>query len=253
MSVKKFLMIALALALLAVPMLQTAEAAPPTQDGGQPRTITVTGYGTAYGAPDVVQVGLGVDASDADILVAMNDVTDRMNAVMQALQAGGVDVKDIRTDSFNIYQDYKYGQPTADPSQTQDAQPFYRVSTTVAVTVRQTDKVPELLASAVNAGANVVNYIQFNIEDRTALESQARELAVSDARSRAEELAALMGLTVGEPLQVTEGGNINTPYYSMGGGGGGGYATSAAPPPISQGTLSVDMSVTVTFAVSSAS
>ncbi len=30
----------------------------------------------------------------------MNDVTDRMNAVMQALQAGGVDVKDIRTESF---------------------------------------------------------------------------------------------------------------------------------------------------------
>ncbi len=80
-------------------------------------------------------------------------------------------------------------------------QPFYRVSTTVAVTVRETDNVAEILAAAVNAGANMVNYIQFNIEDRTALESQARELAVSDARARAEELAALMGLTVGEPLQ----------------------------------------------------
>jgi hypothetical protein len=45
---------------------------------------------------------------------------------------------------------------------------------------------------------------------------------------------------------------MNAPYYSMGGGGGGGYSV-AAPPPISQGTLSVDMSVTVTFAVTSAS
>jgi uncharacterized protein YggE len=253
MFAKKFSIIVIALALLAVPMVQTAHAAPPSQDTGVPRTLTVTGYGTAYGAPDVVQVGLGVDASDADILAAMNDVTNRMNAVMQALEASGVDVKDIRTDSFSVYQDYKYGQPAADPMQQQDAQPFYRVSTTVSVTVRQTDKIADLLAAAVNAGANVVNYIQFNIEDRTALESQARTLAVADARARAEELAGLMGLTVGEALQVTEGGSMNMPYYSMGGGGGGGGYAVAAPPPISQGTLSVDMSVTVTFAVSSAS
>jgi uncharacterized protein YggE len=251
MSAKKFFMMVVVLALLAVPIMQTAEAAPPRQDTGEPRTITVTGYGVAYGAPDVVQVGLGVEASDADILVAMDDVTARMNAVMKALEDGGVDVKDIRTESFYIYQDYKYGQPaTGLEGGDQQPQPFYRVSTTVTVTVRQTDHVAELLAASVSAGANVVNYIQFNIEDRTALESQARELAVADARSRAEQLAALMGLTVGDPLSITEGGDMYAqPYY---GGGGGGGALSVAPPPISQGTLSVNMSVTVTFAASPA-
>jgi uncharacterized protein YggE len=249
MSAKKFLMITVALALLAVPMLPTAAAAPPTQDTGAPHTLTVTGYGTAYGAPDVVQVGLGVDTSNADIQVAMNDASNLMNAVMQALEANGVDQKDIRTDSFNVYQDNS--QPAPGGSQAQAGQPIYRVSTSISVTVRQTDKVGDLLAAAVNAGANAVNYIQFSIEDRTALESQARKLAVDDARSRAEELAGLMGLTLGEPLQVTEGSSGSTPVYGL--GGGGAYAASvAAPPPISQGTLSVDMSVTVTFAVSSA-
>ena len=246
MSAKKFLMITVALALLAVPMLQTANAAPPTQDTGVPRTLTVTGYGTAYGAPDVVQVGLGVDTSNADIQVAMNDASSRMNAVMQALEAGGVDQKDIRTDSFNIYQDNSQSAPGS--SQT-PAQPVYRVSTTVSVTVRQTDKVGDLLAAAVNAGANNVNYIQFSIEDRTALESQARQVAVADARSRADELAGLMGLTVGEPLQVSEGSSSSAPIYGL---GGGGKVAAAVAPPISQGTLSVDMSVTVTYAVSSA-
>jgi uncharacterized protein YggE len=246
MPSKKLLMIVIALALLAVPMMPTAEAAPPSQDG-EPRTITVTGYGIAYGAPDVVQVGLGVEGSDADILVAMDDVTARMNAVMQALEDGGVDVNDIRTESYYIYQDYKYGQPGMGNESSDEPQPFYRVSTTVAVTVRQTDNVAELLAASVSAGANVVNYIQFNIEDRTALEAQARELAVADARARAEQLAGLMGLTVGEPLRITEGGDMYGPMPYYGGGGGGGGMVSAAPP-ISQGTLSVNMSVTVTFA-----
>ena len=249
MSAKKLLMIALVMALFAVPMLHTADAAPPAQDTGQPHTITVTGSGTAYGTPDVVQVGLGVDVSNADIQVAMNDASNRMNAIMQALEAGGVDQKDIRTDSFNIYQDNSQSGPAG--PQAQEGQPVYRVSTTVSVTVRQTDKVGNLLAAAVNAGANTVNYIQFSIEDRTALESQARKLAVADARSRAEELAGLLGLTLGEPLQVSEGSSSTPPVYGL--GGGGVYAASvAAPPPISQGTLSVDMSVTITFAVSSA-
>jgi uncharacterized protein YggE len=246
MSAKKFLMIAVTLALLAVPMLQTANAAPPTQDTGVPRTITVTGSGTAYGAPDVVQVGLGVDTSNADIQVAMNDASSRMNAVIQALKDGGVDAKDIRTESFNIYQDMSQAGPGAP----QNAQPIYRVSTTVSVTVRQTDSVGDLLAAAVNAGANNVNYIQFGIEDQTALQSQARQLAVADARSRAEELAGLLGLTVGEPLQITEGVSTSTPLYGK--GGGGVVYSAAVAPPISQGTLSVDMSVTITFAVSSA-
>jgi uncharacterized protein YggE len=249
MSAKKLLMIALVMALFAVPMLPTADAAPPAQDTGQPHTITVTGSGTAYGTPDVVLVGLGVDVSNADIQVAMNDASNRMNAIMQALEAGGVDQKDIRTDSFNIYQDNSQSGPAG--PQAQEGQPVYRVSTTVSVTVRQTDKVGNLLAAAVNAGANTVNYIQFSIEDRTALESQARKLAVADARSRAEELAGLLGLTLGEPLQVSEGSSSTPPVYGL--GGGGVYAASvAAPPPISQGTLSVDMSVTITFAVSSA-
>jgi hypothetical protein len=250
MTAKKFFMMVLIVALLAVPVMQnTAEAAPPRQDGGQ-RTITVTGYGVAYGAPDVVMVGLGVESSDPDIVVAMNGVTERMNAVNQALQAGGVEVKDIRTESFYIYQDYKYG--TGMEMQPEEPQPFYRVSTTVAVTVRQTDKVAELLAAAVNAGANVVNYIQFDIQDRSALESEARGLAVTDARARADELAGLMGLTVGEVLQVNEGSGGYGPYPMYGLGGGGGGAEMAAPPSISQGTLSVSMTVTVTFAVASA-
>jgi uncharacterized protein YggE len=246
MSAKKFLMITVALALLAVPMLPTAAAAPPTQDTGAPHTLTVTGYGTAYGAPDVVQVGLGVDTSNADIQVAMNDASNLMNAVMQALEANGVDQKDIRTDSFNVYQDNS--QPAPGGPQAQAGEPIYRVSTSVSVTVRQTDKVGDVLAAAVNAGANAVNYIQFSIEDRTALESQARQLAVTDARARAEELAGLLGVTLGEPLQVSEGSSGPTPVY----GGGVSMAASVAAPPISQGTLSVDMSVTITYAISSA-
>lgn len=250
MSLKKSLVMMLVVALMVVLVVWhalPAEAAPPAQGDAPSRTITVTGRGIAYGAPDVARVGLGVQSSSEDVLEAMNDANARMNAVMQALQAGGVDAADIRTESFSIYQEYPFGGPGAPGMEGERAMPFYRVMNGVQITVRDTEGVAELMAAAVEAGANMVNYVQFDIDDRAALESEARDLAVTDARARAEELAGLLGLSVGEAVNVVEGGQDF--YHPMMGGGGGGAAFAGAPPPISQGTLSVSMSVTITFAL----
>jgi uncharacterized protein YggE len=250
MSHKKALMVVGTLAVLVAVAggalsfrAQPANAAPPQQADGSPRTITVTGFGSAFGAPDIVMLGLGVDISNADIMAAMDETNARMNAVTEALKAGGVAAEDIRTDHYSIYQDYGFSPA---PMGEEGSAPQYRISVGVTVTVRDTDRAGELLASAVQAGANMVNYLQFDIEDRAALEGEARNLAVADAQSRAGLLAAALGLSVGEPLTITEGGNMWAPPLGLGGASGAAFAETAA---ISQGTLRVDMQVTITFAL----
>lgn len=218
------------------------------QDGSGQRTITVTGYGYAYGVPDIVRVGLGVEAVNTDIADAMDDVNTRMNAVIQTLQDAGVAPEDIRTEYFNISQDYSYSPMPADSSMSSSdtpAQP-YRVSTTVRVTIREAERVGELLSAAVDAGANLVNYVEFDIADQSALESTARADAVADAQARADELAGLVGASVGEAVKVVEGLDSYPLTNRMEAGGGGSIAQSAV---ISQGTLSVTMSVTITYAL----
>jgi len=249
MSMKKSLMwvgiLALAVTLFAWAGAPVANAAPPQQDS-DPRTITVTGVGTAYGAPDIVTVGLGVESVNSDVKTAMDETNSRMNAIIAALQENGVAREDIRTEYFSIYQDYSGGPMVADGPDTRS----YRVSTSATITVREVGRVSDLLAAAVDAGANVVNYIQFDIENRDALQADARSLAVNDAQARAADLAGLMGMTVGAPLSITENSDMYGPVR-MGGGGGGGiaYAESAS---ISEGQLSVNMSVTITFELVSA-
>ncbi|WP_119066080.1 SIMPL domain-containing protein [Aggregatilinea lenta] len=215
------------------------------QDGSDQRTVTVTGFGYATGVPDIVRVGLGVEAVNTDIADAMDDVNTRMNAVIQTLQDAGVAPEDIRTEYFNISQDYSYS-PMASSGESSDAATGtpYRVSTTVRVTVREADRVGELISAAVDAGANLVNYVEFDISDSAALESEARTDAVADARARAEELAGLVGATVGEAVQVVEGNNSYPLSNRMDYGGMGTTTNSAT---ISQGTLSVTMSVTITY------
>jgi hypothetical protein len=248
---KKHFMLVVVAVLLASPVLwgagsHRAEAAPLRQDAGQ-RTITVTGFGVAYGAPDIVMVSLGVQSSNTDIMAAMTETNTKMEAIIAAVQASGIAPEDIRTDNFSIYQDYGYSAPMMDSSMGSDqGQPIYRVSIGVTITIRAPEKVGEVLATAVGAGANMVNYIQFDIANRAALQSDARQLAVTDAKARAEELAGLLSLKVGEALSVTENGESYGGPYPM---GGGGAAMDSVAPPISQGTLSVSMSVTITFAL----
>jgi hypothetical protein len=241
---KRFMLIMVLLISLVAGSAGSVLAAPPDQASGEQRTITVTGFGVAYGAPDIARVGLGVDTVNADIKVAMDDVNTRMNAVMAALQDNGIAAEDIRTEYFSIYQDYGYGPYPGVEGEAPE--PQYRVSTSITITIRDTEQVSNLIALAVESGANIVNYIEFNIEDRATLQSDARGKAVENAQDRAAELAGLLGLTVGDALSVTE----NSDYYpqGFGGGGGGGFAAEAAPP-ISQGQLSVSMSVTITFAL----
>lgn len=242
MFAKKSLMWVLVMA-LAVASFAWAGAPVANAQDGETRTITVTGLGTAYGAPDIVSLGLGVESVNNDVKTAMDETNASMNAIIGALLENGVAREDIRTEYFSIYQDYGYGTVGPDGQEART----YRVSTSATVKVRDVARVSDLLAAAVDAGANIVNYIQFDIENRSTLQAEARSLAVADAQARAADLAGLMGLSVGEPLQITE----NADYYGgvmMGGGGGGGlgYADSAA---ISGGQLSVNMNVLITFAL----
>mgnify|MGYP001198537482 FL=1 len=242
MFAKKLILAAVAL-LLAIPVFGgtalPAESAAAQEPPAGERSITVTGYGVSYGSPDIARVGLGVETSNADVQVALEETNTRLDAVLAALREAGVADADIQTNYFSIYQDYYGGGPEG------RGEPTYRVSSSVNVRVRDTAQVGALIASAVDAGANIVNFVEFNIADRAALESDARELAIADARARADEIAAALGLTVGEPLRVVEGSQPGVPYENYGRGGAGGASAS----PIEQGVLSVHMAITVTYAV----
>lgn len=226
-----------------------AGAAPAQQEGGA-KSITVVGNGIAFGAPDIAYLNLGVETRNEAISAALEDAAARMDAVLAALTEAGVAPEDIRTASYNIYQESLYppGPLAEGPDAPSGAQALYHVATTVQITVRDTSQVGELLTVSIDAGANVVNNVQYDIDDRAALEADARAAAVEDARDRAAQLANLLGVTLGEVLQVNEG----APSFPGPFGAGGGYRVAmdtASAPPVSEGTLSVSVSLTVTFAI----
>lgn len=199
--------------------------------------ITVTGTGVAYGEPDQAVLTLGVSVADEAVRPALTNADARMAAVKQALVTRGVSADDVRTLSFNVWR-----QDVFDDAGTVVGE-RYHVEHQYEVVVRDVDTVSELLAAAVDAGANSVGGVSFTISNPDELRAAAREAAVRDAVARAEHLARLTGVRLLTPDRVTEGpvttggARYDVRYAAEGLGGG-----------VSTGQLSVQVDVTITFA-----
>lgn len=201
--------------------------------------VRAFGHATVYGTPDIAFVTVGVDVGDADARSAIAGASEAMNGLRAAVSALGIADEDVRTVVFSVFRDERYGP---------DGQPIgggYRVIHQVQVVVRDLDQLGDLLADAVEAGANSVGGIEFGIADAGALEAQARQEAVADAFAKAEALAAAAGVTLGAPIGISDAGGF----------GGGPIAEAAAmrdaafSVPVASGQLAVTVHVSVLFAI----
>jgi hypothetical protein len=204
----------------------------------QDRTgISVTGSGTVYGEPDIATVELGVNIANQSLEIATNEANAVITKLMDTLKASGIDAKDIRTSYFNIWVDQGYNP------EGELMTPTYRVGNTLMVTIRDISKVGAILSQSIAAGANAVNSVQYSIADTTKLAEQARALAVQDARARAEHLAKLAGVSLGELVMVNDvsGG----PVYAV--AAGPMAAMGAETIPVSGGTLAVTVMIELRY------
>lgn len=191
------------------------------------RTLAVTGTGKVILVPDLAYINIGVRSDEADITAALNANNNLASAITAALQAEGVDAKDIQTANLNVFPSDQY-----DPTTGQYIQRNYAVENTLYITVRDLPALGKLLDTALKAGANSIYGISFDIADKQTALAQARDLAIADAKAKAEATAAAAGV---ELLQIQTINVTNTSFVqgynqAMGGTGGAERAIDSTVP-----------------------
>lgn len=205
----------------------------------QPGTITVVGEGKVTIKPDMAQATIGVDVTRPTVKEASAEASQVMNRVLSALKELGVAERDMQTSGFSVWQERPYN-----PDGTQGP-PVYHVTNQLNVTIRNLESLGAVLDAAMNAGANNIYGVTFSLSDTTQAEAEARRKAVENARAKAEDLARLTNLQLGEVLSVSEViGGVSGGYYpavqrTEGIGGGGG--------PIMPGELEITMQLQVIY------
>lgn len=198
--------------LLSVLLLSTqsvlAQTVPPPTDVDAPRMVNVSGTGVVNAEPDLAVVTLGVETQAEEAAAALAQNNEQMQALFDALITAGVAAEDMQTQTVRLQPQYAQppdpNQPQASDQPTTPAIIGYVATNTVEARVRDLNTVGELLDAAVQAGANQIQGIRFELSDPTAVLDQAREAAWQDARRKAEQLAALAGATLGPALTISE-------------------------------------------------
>lgn len=192
----------LLLAGMGVPSVKQAYAAEPNLG-----EITVSGTGSVSMVPDVAYVTLGVNTQDASPKTAQEKNNRLIEKVINAVIGMGIAEKDIKTTNFYMYPNYDYNKGS-------EAIVGYTVSNTVTVTVRDINKVGDVLGTAADAGANVSSGVQFSLLDSTAAYNEALVLAMENASAKAKTIAGALGKSIGNPASVSESGGNYMPVYT---------------------------------------
>ena len=227
------------LPLLVVAGVVLAGCSAPSTPEAKPQ-LTVSGTGLVRVTPDVATINLGVATQDIDVAqaVAANNLT--AEAIASAVKSLGVAPEDVRTAYFNVSP-----QPQYDQTGTPTGQTTYWVNNTLVITLRQVDELGALLQAAVDAGANNINGISFDLSDKSQAEAQARQAAIADAQQRAARLASAAGATLGEIVSIYTGGYsygmVNYAEAAPAGTSGGGNV------PIAPGTFDVRIDITLAY------
>lgn len=199
------------------------------------RQVTVVGAGHVQGAPDTLTVNASIEFVAPDVSAAMNQTSDRQQAVIDALVGSGIDRKDISTTQVSLQPQFAGGDSTAIVG--------YRASNSIDVKIRKLDSASQALSSIVSTGGDAtrINSVNYSIDDDSQLVKDARGRAFNDAKDRAQQYAQLSGLDLGRVISITESGGATppTPLPSFKGG------AEMAAVPLEPGQQTVNFSVTV--------
>jgi uncharacterized protein YggE len=228
------------------------------------RNIHVSGTAVVNVVPDRALVQLGVQSNGRTPKEVQSRNAAMISRVIKSLKDMGVQSRDISTDRYVIqplYEDWDSLRIKG-----------YRIFNVISITMRDVDKTSEAIAAAFQAGANQVVNVEFYTSELRKYRDQARELAITAAREKADALSQTAGADTGCVLNITE----NTSSYFNGwsgwgwwwyGGGNnqnlwtqnavqnvapttsGSGTSSNGDSPVSTGQISVRAEVSVTFAL----
>ena len=190
------MMMAALLAAAAVPaMAQPAQVVPITGT-----RLDVVANGEVNRVPDIVRINAGVMTQATTATEAIRQNAQQMESLRAALRGAGVAERDIQTSSINLHPDWRHVE-----NRTPELV-GYRAHNQVSVRFRDIRNSGRILDALVTAGANQIDGPMFLIERPEEGLDEARQLALRNARARADLYARSLGMRVKRILSVSEAG-----------------------------------------------
>lgn len=163
--------------------------------------INVNGEGKVKVAPDQVCISASVETKGNNAKDVKKQNDEKMDAVLKFIKKMNIPTADFKTKqvAFNPQYDYEKKKTS------------YNATQTVEIVVKDLTKYDELMEGLVQQGINRIDRVSFESSKLAQYESEARKLAMKDAKVKAEEYVSVLGQKVGKAFTISDNSQVYRP------------------------------------------
>jgi hypothetical protein len=165
-----------------------------SQEQKQIPSINVSGEGKVKVAPDQASISISIETkgSKAEDVKQQND--KKMDAILKFIKNSNIAKEDYQTQRVSLNPNYDYEKKKYS----------YVATQTLQILLKDLSKYDVLMEGLVNEGINRIDNVEFKSSKMKELQSDARKLAVKDAKAKAEDFVSVLGQKVGKALLISD-------------------------------------------------
>lgn len=199
--------------------------------------ISVSGEGKIKVIPDQVFISIAVETkgTNASDVKRQNDAT--IEKVIEFITKFKVPKADFQTKNVSLNPQYDYEKKRRN----------YNATQTIEILLKNCTQYDAFMDGVVDVGINRIDLVEFKSSKLEEFQSQARKLAMKDAKSKAEDYVSVLNQKVGKALTITDNSQsyFPQPMYGL-----KTMAMDKAEAPretLAIGEITINASVTVSF------
>ncbi|RKS94042.1 hypothetical protein BC952_1904 [Flavobacterium limicola] len=162
--------------------------------------INVNGEGKVKVIPDQVTIAVTVETKGNNAKDVKKQNDEKIDAVLKFIKKMNLAPADYKTQRVSLNPQYDY----------EKKKHSYNATQTIEILLRDLSKYDELMEGLVNEGINRIDNVTFQSSKLAQYQSEARKLAMKEAKLKAEDYVSVLGQKVGRGMTISD--NSQT-YY----------------------------------------
>jgi uncharacterized protein len=201
--------------------------------------INVSGEGKVYTTPDMVCITVSVETKGKNSTEVKKQNDAKIEAVLSFIKKSKLAKEDFKTQRVSLNPQYDY----------ETKKHSFIATQSIEINLKDLSRYDALMEGMVDAGINQINNVEFKSSKMVSLQSEARKLAMKEAKLKAEDYVSVLGQKVGKAIIISDNTQIYYPqpvYTQM---KSMDMAESAPRETLAVGEIAITANVTVSFSL----
>ncbi|NDP26800.1 MAG: SIMPL domain-containing protein [Flavobacterium sp.] len=176
-----------------------------SQEQKQIPMINVSGEGKVKVAPDQTLISVSIETKGTKAEDVKRENDKKMDAILKFIKKSNIAKEDFQTQRVSLNPNYDYEKKKHN----------YIATQSVQILLKDLSQYDVLMEGLVDEGINRIDNVEFKSSKMKELQSDARKLAIKDAKVKAEDYVSVLGQKIGKAILISDNSQIYVPQPRM--------------------------------------